>query len=495
MSDLKKLAKRLMTLDDRIIACMKCGMCQAVCPMFGATMMEADVARGKLALVDNLAHEMIADPEAVADKLGRCLLCGSCEANCPSGVKIMDIFMEAREIVNTYLGLHPVKKMVFRALLPYPGLFNFAMRVGAPMQRVIFRSNKDTQNTACAPMLNFMLGDRHIRSLALKPLHAIYGNLDEPRVMGGLKVAFFPGCMGDKLYVDVSEACIKVLHHHNVAIYMPSSFACCGIPALSSGDAEGMVKQMAKSLAAFGESSFDYVLTNPPFGKKSSLTFTNEKGEQEEEELVYNRQDFWTTSSNKQLNFVQHINTILKVTGKAAVVVPDNVLFEGGAGETVRKKLLETTDLHTILRLPTGIFYKPGVKANVIFFDKRPASADMQTKEVWIYDFRTNVHFTLKQHPMTEADLADFVKCYHPENRHERTQTWSEDNPDGRFRRFDIKEILERDKTSLDLFWIKDKSLADLDSLPEPDALASDIIENLQNALESFQELQAQLGK
>ena len=239
----------------------------------------------------------------------------------------------------------------------------------------------------------------------------------------------------------------------------------------------------------------DYVLTNPPFGKKSSLTFTNEEGEQEEEDLVYNRQDFWTTSSNKQLNFVQHINTILKATGKAAVVVPDNVLFEGGAGDVVRKKLLETTDLHTILRLPTGIFYKPGVKANVIFFDKRPASAEIQTKEVWIYDFRTNVHFTLKQHPMTEADLTDFIQCYNPENRHKRTQTWSEDNPDGRFRRFDIKEILERDKTSLDIFWIKDKSLADLDSLPEPDVLASDIIENLQSALESFQELQAQLGK
>ncbi len=239
----------------------------------------------------------------------------------------------------------------------------------------------------------------------------------------------------------------------------------------------------------------DYVLTNPPFGKKSSLTFTNEEGEQEEEDLVYNRQDFWSTSSNKQLNFVQHINTILKATGKAAVVVPDNVLFEGGAGEIVRKKLLETTDLHTILRLPTGIFYKPGVKANVIFFDKCPASAEIQTKEVWIYDFRTNVHFTLKQHPMTEADLADFIKCYNPENRHERTQTWSENNPGGRFRRFDIKEILDRDKTSLDLFWIKDKSLADLDSLPEPDVLASDIIENLQSALESFQELQAQLNK
>ena len=109
----------------------------------------------------------------------------------------------------------------------------------------------------------------------------------------------------------------------------------------------------------------DYVLTNPPFGKKSSITFTNDEGEQEEDELVYNRQDFWTTSSNKQLNFVQHIHTLLKANGKAAVVVPDNVLFEGGAGETVRKKLLETTDLHTILRLPNGIFYKPGVNAHV----------------------------------------------------------------------------------------------------------------------------------
>lgn len=239
----------------------------------------------------------------------------------------------------------------------------------------------------------------------------------------------------------------------------------------------------------------DYVLTNPPFGKKSSITFTNEEGKQEDEDLVYNRQDFWTTGSNKQLNFVQHINTILKATGKAAVVVPDNVLFEGGAGEIVRKKLLETTDLHTILRLPTGIFYKQGVKANVIFFDKRPASAEMQTKKIWIYDFRTNVHFTLKQHPMTDSNLDDFVKCYNPENRYERTETWSEENPDGRFRCYDVQEILERDKTSLDIFWIKDKSLADLDNLPEPDVLASDIIENLQSALESFQELQLQIGK
>ena len=238
----------------------------------------------------------------------------------------------------------------------------------------------------------------------------------------------------------------------------------------------------------------DYVLTNPPFGKKSSITFTNEEGEQDSEDLVYNRQDFWTTTSNKQLNFLQHINTILKATGRAAVVVPDNVLFEGGAGETVREKLLQTTDLHTILRLPTGIFYKPGVKANVIFFDKRPASAERQTKEIWIYDLRTNMHFTLKKSPLTDGDLEDFIKCYNPENRYARRETWSEKNPEGRWRRFTADEIEKRDKKSLDIFWIKDKSLADLDNLPSPDELADDIIENLQSALDSFRELKAQLG-
>lgn len=239
---------------------------------------------------------------------------------------------------------------------------------------------------------------------------------------------------------------------------------------------------------------FDYVLTNPPFGKKSSMTFTNGEGEQEKEDLVYNRQDFWATGSNKQLNFVQHINTLLKATGKAAVVVPDNVLFEGGAGEIVRKKLLQTTDLHTILRLPTGIFYRPGVKANVIFFDKRAASPETQTKEVWIYDFRTNVHFTLKKNPMKYEDLQDFLQCYNPENRHDRHETYSAENPDGRFRRFTVDEILARDKTSLDIFWVKDKSLADLDNLPAPDELAIDIMENLETAMDCFREILSALG-
>ncbi|MCM1065786.1 MAG: type I restriction-modification system subunit M [Eubacterium sp.] len=281
---------------------------------------------------------------------------------------------------------------------------------------------------------------------------------------------------GNELVAATFKLCLMNLYLHNI------------------GDIYGEIPvELGDSLLTDPGIRYDYVLTNPPFGKKSSITFTNEEGEQEDEDLVYNRQDFWVTSSNKQLNFVQHINTILKSTGTAAVVVPDNVLFEGGAGEIIRKKLLETTDLHTILRLPTGIFYKPGVKANVIFFDKCPASPDIRTKEVWIYDFRTNVHFTLKQHPMTEADLEDFVSCYHPGNRHQRTETYSESNPDGRWRKFSVREILERDKTSLDIFWIRDKSLADLDHLPPADELAGDIIENLQNALAGFQELMGQL--
>lgn len=239
----------------------------------------------------------------------------------------------------------------------------------------------------------------------------------------------------------------------------------------------------------------DYVLANPPFGKKSSMTFTNDDGEQDTEDLTYNRQDFWATTSNKQLNFVQHIHTMLKSDGRAAVVLPDNVLFEGGAGETVRKKLLETTNLHTVLRLPTGIFYKQGVKANVLFFDNKPAAKDPWTKEVWFYDFRTNIHFTLKKNPMKFDDLRDFITCYHAENINLRKETYhAETNSEGRWRKFTYEEIMSRDKTSMDITWIKDKSLTDLDNLPDPDILANEIIENLEAGIERFKEIMLTLN-
>ncbi|WP_319540958.1 class I SAM-dependent DNA methyltransferase [uncultured Pseudodesulfovibrio sp.] len=231
----------------------------------------------------------------------------------------------------------------------------------------------------------------------------------------------------------------------------------------------------------------DYVLTNPPFGKKSTMTVTNNEGKQEKEDFVYNRQDFWVTTGNKQLNFVQHIRSMLKSTGKAAVVVPDNVLFEGGGGETVRKELLKTTNLHTILRLPTGIFYAHGVKANVIFFENKEASKKPWTKDIWFYDYRTNVHHTLKRKPLRYGDLLPFIECYKAQDKHNLEHTWAEySNPEGRFRKYTYDEIMSRDKTSLDIFWLKDASLADLDNLPEPEVLAEEIVESIEASLVNF---------
>ena len=232
---------------------------------------------------------------------------------------------------------------------------------------------------------------------------------------------------------------------------------------------------------------FDMVLTNPPFGKKSSVTIVNGEGKADRAALTYERNDFWATTSNKQLNFVQHIATLLKINGRAAMVVPDNVLFEGGAGETVRRRLLQGFDVHTLLRLPTGIFYAQGVKANVLFFDKKPGREQAWTEKVWIYDLRTNQHFTLKTNPMRYKELQDFIQCYNPENRHQREET-------ERFRAFTYDEIMQRDKVSLDIFWLKDKSLEDTENLPDPD-VAQEIVENLEAALMQFESILEELGE
>ncbi|MEJ2630492.1 MAG: N-6 DNA methylase [Acidihalobacter sp.] len=191
---------------------------------------------------------------------------------------------------------------------------------------------------------------------------------------------------------------------------------------------------------------------------------------------------------------MQHVKTLLKQNGRAAVVVPDNVLFEGGAGETIRRKLLHECDVHTLLRLPTGLFYAQGVKANVLFFDKKPASETPWTKKLWIYDLRTNQHFTLKTNPLKRENLDEFVACYNAGNRHQRQATWSEDNPEGRWRAYDYSELAARDKASLDIFWLKDDSLADSDNLPAPEVIAQEIVDDLEAALAQFREIAADLG-
>jgi len=227
---------------------------------------------------------------------------------------------------------------------------------------------------------------------------------------------------------------------------------------------------------------FDIVLTNPPFGKKSSYKVITAGGDTESESMTYLREDFWATTSNKQLNFLQHVRSLLTINGRAAIVVPDNVLFEGGAGETVRRRLLEQCDVHTLLRLPTGIFYAGGVKANVLFFDRKPPSETPWTKELWIYDLRTNQNFTLKTRQLERSDLDDFVACYNPSNRHERT----DQGEAGRFRKFTYDELIARDKASWDIFWLRDESLEDTDNLPPPEVIAAEIVEDLQTALTEF---------
>jgi type I restriction enzyme M protein len=237
--------------------------------------------------------------------------------------------------------------------------------------------------------------------------------------------------------------------------------------------------EVGDSLISDPGTRYDTVMTNPPFGKKSSVTIVNGEGKADKESLTYERQDFWATTSNKQLNFLQHVKTLLKINGKAAIVVPDNVLFEGGAGETVRRKLLHQCDVHTLLRLPTGVFYAQGVKANILFFERKPASEKPWTQQLWIYDLRTNQHFTLKTNPLRYEDLQDFIKCYNPQNRHERKET-------ERFKPFNYKDLMQRDKANLDIFWLKDESLEDTENLPPPDIIARDIVENLQSTLNQF---------
>jgi type I restriction enzyme M protein len=255
------------------------------------------------------------------------------------------------------------------------------------------------------------------------------------------------------------------------------------------GNGESPIR-CADALANDPGQRFSVVLTNPPFGKKSSYKVIGEDGEVATEREDYERADFKFTTGNKQLNFLQHIMTIMEIGGRAAVVMPDNVLFEAGtAGEGIRKRLLTQFDCHTLLRLPTGIFYSQGVKANVFFFDKHAPRADGKphTKALWIYDFRTNKNFTLKKNSLQRVDLKEFEASYASDNRSKRKET-------ERFKRFAVEDLLKRDKLNLNILWLKDESLDDVDSLPPPDEIAAEIVENLQAALEQFQSVADELA-
>lgn len=250
-------------------------------------------------------------------------------------------------------------------------------------------------------------------------------------------------------------------------------------------DHKHLVVSISDSLESRAE-PVDMVLTNPPFGKKSSFTVIGKDGKKQTEKISYERPDFWVTTSNKQLNFVQHVYTMLKETGRAAVIVPDNVLFEGGAGEKIRRELLQNCDVHTLLRLPTGIWYSPGVKANVIFFDKKSVSKTPGTKELWVYDLRSNQNFTLRQNPIKTEDLIDFIRCYCADDPSQRKET-------ARFRRFDYLEIIAWDKLNLDIQWRQETTIATQSDTPQ--VLMKKILEDLSEAMEEFAAVEREIRR
>lgn len=229
----------------------------------------------------------------------------------------------------------------------------------------------------------------------------------------------------------------------------------------------------------------DMVLTNPPFGKKSSFTVVGADGRNHTEKISYNRPSFWATTSNKQLNFVQHVYSMLKDNGRAAVVVPDNVLFEGGAGEKIRRMLLKNCNVHTLLRLPTGIWYSPAVKANVLFFDKKPAVRDPATSDIWVYDLRSNKKFSVRKNPIRREDLVDFIQCYHADDTTRRRET-------SQFRRFQYQDIIVRDKANLDFQW-HSASTVDTTDAETPQALMREILRDLEEAMKEFAAAESEL--
>ena len=238
MSSLKELARLMTALEDQLVACMRCGLCQAVCPLFAETGREADVARGKLALLSGLAQEILKNPRGVQDHLNRCLLCGSCAANCPSGVKVLDIFIKARAILAGYMGLSPLKKVIFRGLLRQPDWFNRVMAWGAKFQGIFVKPVDDLLGSSCARFMSPLLADRHVKPLAAVPWHRQVPQLNTAPGASHLKVTFFVGCLIDKIFPQVGEAVLRVLEHHGVGLYLPAGQGCCGIPALSSGDTQ-----------------------------------------------------------------------------------------------------------------------------------------------------------------------------------------------------------------------------------------------------------------
>jgi len=265
MADMRALIALMREVEDQLTVCMRCGMCQAVCPLYAQTGREADVARGKLALLDGLLHEMFTRPDSVAERLNKCLLCGSCQANCPSGVRVIEIFLKARAILAGFSGLSATQKIVLKGLLGHPALLDRVAAWSAPLQKLFTRPANELLGSSCArftsPPVSSVMGDRHFRPLADEPFHRTVPAVNTATGRSGIKVAFFVGCLIDKIYPRVGQALMEICAHHGIGLFLPESQGCCGIPALSAGDSDTFRRLVRHNLACFQRHSFDYLVT------------------------------------------------------------------------------------------------------------------------------------------------------------------------------------------------------------------------------------------
>jgi glycolate oxidase iron-sulfur subunit len=258
---MKNLLSLMKQLEDQLCICTRCGMCQAVCPLFGETGRETDVARGKLALLDGLIKDMFEDAKGVNDRLNKCLLCGSCAANCPSGVNVLNIFMKARTILTGFMGLSPAKKMIFRGMLAHPETFNKLMEWAAQFQKIFTKPINKIEGTSCARFETPFLRTRHFKTLSQKPFHQIVPELNTLPKKNGLKIGLFVGCLTDKFFPNIAKATLNVLAYHGVGVFLPRSQGCCAMPAISSGDIKTFIRLVEYNLAQFEQTSFDYLVT------------------------------------------------------------------------------------------------------------------------------------------------------------------------------------------------------------------------------------------
>ncbi len=342
-NNISSLAAQVRKLEDQLSRCMRCGMCQSVCPLFEQTGREADVARGKLALLSGLMAKMFDDPQGVSDRLNKCLLCGSCAARCPSGVEVLDIFIRARAILAEYSGLSGSKKLVLRQVLCHPERLNQVAGLAEKVQGLVVKQDPPAPETACGRFRPSLLSGRHVPLLAKTPFHGCDSTAvcNESR-HAGPRVLFFTGCLIDKVMPDIGHAVVKAMAHHKVSLIIPEPQGCCGIPALSAGDPESFGHLVRHHIRLFRKHRFDYLVTacatcTATIKKSWPALFDGCSGERE----------YVADLADKTLDISQFFIDVLKVAvldhpgaEQAAVTVHDPCHLNKSLGITAQPRAL-----------------------------------------------------------------------------------------------------------------------------------------------------------